>query len=239
MPPAQDAPEQALIGLNRQATVARLLSGTVHEVNNALQVISGTVEVLELRTDLPAAVVEALARLRVQSTRAAGALGRVTSFTSTSPEATGPVNMRAVVEESLALRDYAIRRARLSARLDADRATAFVVTGSPGDLQQAVLNAIINAEQALAGRTGTILVRLAVEGDTVVARVIDDGPGIEPAAVPGVFEPFVSGGNPFETPGLGLWASRRLVERHGGTLTLEPRPGGTSLVLRLPIHRSS
>jgi nitrogen-specific signal transduction histidine kinase len=109
MPPAQDAPEQALIGLNRQATVARLLSGTVHEVNNALQVISGTVEVLELRTDLPAAVVEALARLRVQSTRAAGALGRVTSFTSTSPEATGPVNMRAVVEESLALRDSALR----------------------------------------------------------------------------------------------------------------------------------
>lgn len=236
--PLRQAPDQALIGLNRQATVARLLAGAVHEVNNALQVISGTLEVLELRADLPPPVADALARLRTQSTRAAAALGHVTLFTKTPLEVTGPVNMRDVVEESLALREFAVRRARLSARLDADRGTAFVVTGNRGDLQQALLNLIINAEQALAGSGGTIVVQLTIEGDGVVVRVIDDGPGIDAARADRLFEPFASAGDPFETPGLGLWASRRLVERHGGTLTLEPGTAGTALAVRLPTFRA-
>ena len=62
--PFPDPSEDALIGLNRLATVARLLSGAAHEVNNALQVISGTVEILESRSDVPASLSDALTRLR-------------------------------------------------------------------------------------------------------------------------------------------------------------------------------
>ena len=43
---------EAMLALNRSATAARLMAGAIHEVNNALQVISGTVELLQGRTDL-------------------------------------------------------------------------------------------------------------------------------------------------------------------------------------------
>ena len=62
-----DPSEDALIGLNRQSTAARLLSGAIHDVNNALMVISATVEMLEARSDVPASMKESLTRLRTQS----------------------------------------------------------------------------------------------------------------------------------------------------------------------------
>src|SRR5918993_5401007 len=70
-----------LVALSRSVTTGRLLSGVVHEVNNALLVISGTVELLEGQPDLPQAVVRGLERLRRPSARAAPAPAHVTSFT--------------------------------------------------------------------------------------------------------------------------------------------------------------
>lgn len=235
-PTPRRAPDAALVGLNKLATVARLLSGAAHEVNNALQVISGTVEVLEMRGDLPRDVSEALARLRAQGVRAAGALHRVNAFTRAEEGAGGPVNLRELAEESLALREFAIRRARLSARLVADDGTVYVVSGNRGDLQQVLLNLIINAEAALARRTGTIVVRLQRDDDFVTVTVEDDGPGIAIDSEQ-AFEPFVTGGDPFDTAGLGLWVGRLLAARHGGTLTLGESRTGTALVMRLPAAR--
>jgi signal transduction histidine kinase len=226
-------PDDALIGLNRLATVARLLSGAAHEVNNALQIISGTVEVLRARGDTPPAVREALARLESQNERAAAALGQVLAF-ARAPRAGGPVNLREVAEESLRLRAFSIRRAGLTSRLDADPSAMYVVTGDRGDLQQVLLNVVMNAERALAGSTGEIVVRLSSEESAVVLRVIDEGPGVRVDPPEHAFRPFVTTDDPSEWPGLGLWAARALVERHGGTLTLESRQQGAAFAIRLP-----
>ena len=231
--PGVEAPDEALVGLNRLATVARLLSGAVHEVNNALQVITGTVEVLETRSDLPQPVGDALARVRGQSNRAAAALAQVLLFTRAERQGRVPVNVREVVEESLALRDFAIRRARLTARVEADPSAAFVVTINRGDLQQAVLNLIINAEQALSGTAGEILLQISREGDATVIRVIDSGRGIAVEPPERAFDPFVTTQQPFEGAGLGLWAARLLIEQHGGTLTAERHASRTAFVVRL------
>ena len=230
----QDASDDALIGLNRLATVARLLSGAAHEVNNALQVISGTVEVLESRADVPAATQNALARLRGQSSRAAAALGLVMQYARAPRGSTGPVNMHEVAEESLALRDFSIRRAGLTARIEADPTAMFIVNGNRGDLQQALLNVLINAEHAVHGPSGTITVRLSREEGTVVLRVVDNGPGIAIDPKERAFEAFVTSGDPFDAPGLGLWTARTLVERYGGSLDIETTAGGASLVMRMP-----
>ena len=229
-----EASDDALIGLNRLATVARLLSGAVHEVNNALQVISGTVEVLESRPDVPAAYRDSLARLRQQSSRAAAALAQVLLFTRAERDGRIPVNVRELAQESLALRDFAIRRARLSTRFEAEEQAVFLVTGNRGALQQALLNVLMNAEQALSGTTGTIVVQLVGDSRSVTLRVIDEGPGIPFDPPERAFHPFVTTNEPFEAAGLGLWAARALVEQNGGTLTIEPRPAGVAFVMTLP-----
>lgn len=228
------AQRDVLLALNRSATTARLLSGVVHDVNNALQVISGTSELLSSRTDLPEAIGPALERLRRQTLRAAEALSEVQLFTRGSLSDRTPVNLREVAEHSLALRAFTIRRAGLTSRLDAPDRDQPIVTGNRTRLQQALLNLIVNAEQALAGRAGEIVVELAADGDWRIVRVFDKGPGIALQPPDRAFEAFVTTRDPWEGAGLGLWAARAIVAEHGGTIAVESSPEGTMVAIRLP-----
>jgi signal transduction histidine kinase len=224
-----------LLALNRSTTTARLLSGVVHDVNNALQVISGTAELLSSRTDLPAAVAPALDRLGRQTARAAAVLSEVQLFTRGSLTDRGPVNLRELAEHSLSLRAFTIRRAGLTSRVQASGSEQFVVQGNRTQLQQALLNLIVNAEQALSGhQSGEILVELASDGGFLIVRVSDKGPGIEVQPPERAFDAFVTTRDPWEGAGLGLWAARAIVAEHGGTSTLESSSDGTTVVIRFP-----
>jgi two-component system NtrC family sensor kinase len=223
-----------LVALNRAATAARLLSGVVHDVNNSLQVISGTVELLASRTDLPAAIQPALERLGRQTARAASVLADVQRFTRASLSETGRVNLREVAEHSLALRAFAIKRASLTSRLHASETEHFHVTGNRAQLQQALLNLIMNAEQALAGHGGEILVELTGDATTVTIRVSDRGPGVSLHPVEQAFDAFVSTRDPWDGAGLGLWSVRTIAAEHGGEAIIETSPEGTSAMMKLP-----
>jgi signal transduction histidine kinase len=223
-----------LVALNRSATTARLLSGVVHEVNNALQVISGTVELLASRGDLPATVAPSLDRLGRQTARAATVLADVQQFTRANIAEISRINMREVAEHSLTLRAFAIKRANLTSRLEASSTESFYVNGNRAQVQQALLNLIMNAEQALAGRGGEVVVQLDGDDASVNARVVDKGPGVPLEPLERAFEPFVTSRDPWDGAGLGLWAARAIVAEHGGTVTLETSPEGTSAVIRLP-----
>jgi signal transduction histidine kinase len=223
-----------LLALNRSATAARLLSGVIHEINNALQVISGTVELLEARTDLPPATKPALDRLKNQSTRAAATLNDVLLFTRASLRDAGVVNLREIAEHSANLRMFAIRRAGLSISV-AGGAGEFLVNGNRGKLQQAVLNLITNAEQSLApARGGAIQMQLESDAEWVTLRVADEGPGVKMEPRERIFDAFATTHDPWEGAGLGLWAARHIAEAHGGSLTLD---GSSSFSLRLPRAR--
>jgi signal transduction histidine kinase len=228
------ARRDVLLALNRSTTTARLLSGVVHDVNNALQVISGTAELLSGRTDLPEALSPALDRLRRQTARAAGVLSEVQLFTRGSLSDRLPVNLREMAEHSLALRAFTIRRAGLTSRIEAAEGEQFVVSGNRTQLQQALLNLIVNAEQALAGRGGEILVELGADGDWLTIRVSDKGPGIALQPLDRAFDAFVTTRDPWDGAGLGLWAARAIVAEHGGTIAVESSAGGTTVVIRLP-----
>src|SRR5882672_8959267 len=97
-----------LMTLNRSATVARLLSGVVHEVNNALQVIGGTTELMQDTPGLPESVAKGLQRIYAQNTRAAVALSEVMTFSRQRGDARGRVNARDILAKAVALRSYAI-----------------------------------------------------------------------------------------------------------------------------------
>src|SRR4030095_108234 len=194
-----------LITLNRSATVARLLSGVVHEVNNALQVIGGTTELLQDLPGLSEPARKGLWRIHAQTTRAAAALSEVMTFSRQKNDVHGIVNMREVMSRSVALRAYAISRARLSIAQQAPSDGRVSVEGSATLLQQALLNLIINAEQALDGRpSGTISVEVDRDGEAVRVRVSDDGPGIDASVASMMFEPLVTTRPRDEASGIGL-----------------------------------
>ena len=226
-----------LVTLNRAATVARLVSGVFHDLNNHLLVIGGTAELLTDTPGLPDTAVKGLARIHSANTRATGAIAEAMRFVRQKSEGVGggAVNLRDLVNHALALRAYAMSKGRLTTTFDVPKEGRAVVQGSAVLLEQAILNLLINAEQALTNQNaGTIRLQLELSPGAAMLRVADNGPGIDPAIASRLFEPFMTTRSREESSGLGLAVARQIAEQHGGTLTLEDTATGASFALRLP-----
>jgi signal transduction histidine kinase len=102
-----------------------------------------------------------------------------------------------------------------------------------GELNQVWTNLIGNALDAM-GDEGTLRVSTRMEKGAVVVEVGDTGPGMSPETRQHAFDPFFTTKGVGEGTGLGLDISRRIVDRHGGEITIDPRPGETVLRVRLP-----
>jgi len=108
------------------------------------------------------------------------------------------------------------------------------VDAYPGELNQVWTNLIDNAIDAMGG-SGTLRVATRADGGDVVIEVGDTGPGMPPEVAARAFEPFYSTKDVGKGTGLGLDIAQRIVvERHGGTITIDSRPGDTVLRIRIP-----
>ncbi len=103
------------------------------------------------------------------------------------------------------------------------------------ELNQVWTNLIENAIDAVGGE-GTITIRTALDGDSALVEVIDDGPGVPEDLKRRVFEPFFTTKGVGRGTGLGLDVSWRVVvNRHGGDLRVVSKPGDTHFQVRLPL----
>ena len=99
--------------------------------------------------------------------------------------------------------------------------------------KRALLNVLLNAQQAIERGDGTVRVHARREGDRVVLEVADDGCGIPESDLERVFEVYFSRSK--AGSGLGLPTARRILEEHGGGLDLESVEGeGTTVRMWLP-----
>ena len=116
-----------------------------------------------------------------------------------------------------------------------------VVPGDEQRLHQVLSNLLSNARRHTpAGTTVTVGAHLAADGRTAVVTVTDDGPGIAPELIDGVFERFTRGDSARTRAsggaGLGLSLARAIVEAHGGRIAVTSRPGETRFSVTLPTH---
>jgi signal transduction histidine kinase len=116
--------------------------------------------------------------------------------------------------------------------------------GIPGELKQVISNLVSNAVDAVEAN-GEIRFRLQGidDGNIGCIRLVieDNGPGIPSENRERIFEPFFTTKKDIGT-GLGLWVTREIVERHGGTITVSShdgnaRGGGAAFVIQLPCSR--
>jgi signal transduction histidine kinase len=108
------------------------------------------------------------------------------------------------------------------------------VRGSRGELNQVWLNLIANALDAIP-EAGSVRASAARDGDSVIVRVVDNGPGIPDGVREHIFEPFFTTKEVGDGMGLGLDIVRRLVERNEGEITVESRPGRTEFRVGLRV----
>ncbi|HEX7341243.1 MAG TPA: ATP-binding protein [Rhodanobacteraceae bacterium] len=207
----------------------RLLRVLGHEVNNSLapiQSMAGTLAMLVAREPLPEDWREDFASgLEVIGNRA-GALTRFLAGYSKLARLPPPVRRRVDVAELVT------KVARLEQRLaiKVESREALPVEADPDQLEQALINLVTNAVEAVqANGGGTVTVCWHREGAQVVIEVIDDGPG--PPKSGNLFVPFFTtkpGGS-----GIGLALVRQIAEAHDGGVSLTSREGARGSVARL------
>jgi len=108
----------------------------------------------------------------------------------------------------------------------------------PKELNQVFMTILVNALEALEGE-GELRISTAHEDGTLTIEIADTGPGMAAAELENLFELRFSAKGGRMAMGLGLPTARRIVERHGGTLTVESNVGeGTVFTIALPIEGS-
>jgi signal transduction histidine kinase len=107
------------------------------------------------------------------------------------------------------------------------------ISADPNEMRRVLVNLAGNAVEALDHREGTLSARVAHQDGHVVLTLVDDGPGIDPATMPRLFEPNFStktGGT-----GLGLAICKRAIDDLGGSIHIDSTPGeGATVTVRLP-----
>ena len=210
----------------RGAAVAQLAATVAHEVRNPLGVIRGTVELMAERGQgrLDARDAGALEDIL-------GEVERLRKLTDDFLDLSSERPLAGVALEMEAFLDDAARAGRAATGLDIEVSAApgLHIQGDGGRLRQVLLNLVANAARAGAHR---VRLQAAADGPRVRLDVVDDGPGVPEAIRPRLFEPFATtreDGN-----GLGLAVSRRIVERHGGSLALLAAGPGATFRIELP-----
>ncbi len=233
--------QERLLQADRLAAVGTLAAGVAHEINNPLaySMLSLQAARLEIaRADLPE---QTRKRLDQQLGDALHGTNRVATIVRDLKTFARPTDTNRVIFSVNDVVRSALRVAHNELRHHAEVTTELEcrcpVEGSPLRLEQAVLNLLVNAAQAMnrtAARTNTITVRTSGEDHAEIV-VADSGPGIPAEILTQIFDPFFTTKPPGVGTGLGLPTCRSIVEWHGGTIAVaSTREAGTQFVVTLP-----
>lgn len=218
--------EQQIVQSERLAAMGAMIGGVAHELNNPLTSILGVSELLQDSQTTDAARKQ-IGILQQQARRAAEIVHNLTYFATPPTPGKTPVNMADIVERTLNLHSYSLRKNSIT--IDFLRApTQPVVKADPHQLMQVFLNLILNAEQAIREirDRGTLRIRLGNRGEAVWASFQDDGPGIPADVLPSIFDPFYTTKRPGRGTGLGLSICKSVMKEHNGTIEAANAPGG-------------
>ncbi len=255
--------QQQLLHAEKMASLGRLVAGVAHELNNPISFVLGNVHSLRryalrlaryLETVHRGAPPEELASLRAELRidRIIGDLQPLIEGTVEGAERTRDIvdglkrfsavdrdeqrhfDLVATVQRAV----HWVGKATSSGfRVNLNLPRTLMVVGSPGQMQQVVMNLVQNAYDATSGQVcPRVDVTARVEDGWAVLELHDNGPGIDPDNLPRIFDPFFTTKPVGKGTGLGLAISYGIVERHGGQLTAANHAeAGAVFTLRLPV----
>lgn len=242
--------EELHLRASRLGVVAELSASLAHEIKNPLASIRSAVEQIADPESDPKDR-ESLSNLVVRETdRLSRLLGEFNDFARVDVAERKPIELDRVIREAVAVvaqQPEAHDRATFDIQLDSGVDDLW---GDPDLVHRTLTNLLLNAVQ-VSDPEGTVTVRVIVDalssaatpsglagGTPVRIRVVDDGPGIDPADAARVFDPFYTrrqGGS-----GMGLAIAHRAVQAHGGALLVSSTPGeGATFAIILPRRNAS
>jgi two-component system OmpR family sensor kinase len=229
---AERGRQQAASYAARGELLSRLAAMAAHEIRNPLGVIRGTVDLMRERSraTLTERDRQSLDDVAAEVERLRGLTQDLLTLASDRPLALGPTDLGGLLGETARATEAAFPRINVHC----EGLGLPTIHADPALLRQLFANLFANAAQAQSEGEITVAAQPG-DGDGVKIAISDRGPGVPPDVGDRIFELYFttkSGGT-----GLGLAIARRIVERHGGTLTLrrDGRPGaGATFLVTLP-----
>ena len=228
--------QEQLLQSEKMSAVGQLIAGVAHELNNPLTAILGYAQLLETE-GLNTRAQDYVAKLFKQAQRTHRVVQNLLSFARQRTPQREEVDIRKVLDETLALRDYDLKTNNIRVEREAPTEPALVVA-DPHQIEQVFLNIINNAVDAIleTGRTGTVKIKIYWQNGHVCTQFSDDGPGLKDPKR--IFDPFYTTKSVGKGTGLGLSICYGIVKEHGGDITANNLPeGGAMIEVRLPDGR--
>lgn len=217
----------------RFAVIGESTAGLVHDLRNPLAVISGFAELMSVEEDATARA-ELFARIHEHIER----LSQMASQTLAFARGERHLLRRKVYVYAFAL---AVEQ-RLAQEFCGTGVTPSVHASYRGpafldeiQLARVISNLACNAREAMKNGRGTrFVVTMEQNGNNLIIRCADDGPGVPASVREQLFQPLATAGKA-EGTGLGLAMVKRVVEQHGGTATFRSHGTGAIFDLSLPV----
>ena len=227
--------EEALRETSRLASIGELAAGVAHQINNPLHSIRGFAELLG-DEDLPGSVREDIRRVYAQADRASKIVGNLLSFARTRDPVKQPIDLGAVVERALDLKNLHLHAGVLEVEVEVQKDLPLAMADE-FQITEVLVNVLTNAEQAVAqSGGGRIGIKAMHMPHGLRITVTDDGPGIPAEHMGRIFDPFFTTKEDGSGTGLGLSVCYGIISQHGGKLWAESVPGqGTAFFIELPV----
>ncbi|MCA9061601.1 MAG: PAS domain S-box protein [Planctomycetaceae bacterium] len=234
--------EETVRQRERLFALGEVTAGVVHDIGNALTPVFSLIQLLHSLDQMPSHAQRYLQMLDTSAQHAIQLLNNLRHFYSERDDRKRTTlslrNLLQHLPKLTTAKWEAVSRGsdhRIQFELDLHGEGAIVANET--EMTQVFVNLVSNAVDAMPDG-GVLRISLVEDADSAVVSVTDTGTGVPPEISDRIFEPYVT--TKSAGTGLGLCLSRRIIEAHGGTLTVAPNPsGGTVFTAALPLKSSS
>jgi two-component system, NtrC family, sensor kinase len=237
--------ETRLLQFEKQASIGKLAGGVAHEINNPLTGIFTFTHMLLKRKDLQEDVRSDLETISNETERVRKIVKGLLEFSRQTELEREPTDVNLLCRSTVALVENQALIKNVTLSLEQGEGLSSI-TLDPNQMKSVLLNLIINALDATApGGQITVSTGIGIsvrnpgqKGIEIICK--DTGCGIAPENLDKVFDPFFTTKEVGQGTGLGLSVSFGIVERHGGTIHVQSKPGrGSAFTIWLPIEEQS
>ncbi|MCL5023786.1 MAG: ATP-binding protein [Nitrospirae bacterium] len=224
-----------LLRSKKLAAIGTLASGVAHELNNPLNNIYLSAQILEREKSEHCSpmVSEVLNDIVGQTIRVKRIVGDLLEYARGREPLKQEVDLKEVIMGAYKLASSSADTTRIRFSVDAD-AEDIKIAADPEQLERVFINLFTNAIEAMSG-AGDVKVEIRGKGPSVQVRVSDTGRGIPTDAVEKIFEPFYTTRD--KGTGLGLAIVFNIIKKHGGKIDVASEEGkGTAFTITLPVR---
>jgi two-component system NtrC family sensor kinase len=219
--------QQNLQRLDRLANLGLFSASIAHEIKNGLVAVNTFCEVLLEKNENP----EMAGMVRRELKRIDGLVTQMLRLAAAKPTPVAAVNIHTLLDLTLRLLEHQMNGRLINLRREY-HAQSEMIQGDESRLQQAFMNLLLNAVEAM-GEGGELTVATESQGGRLTVVIRDTGAGIAPENLEHIFETFFTT-KKYGT-GLGLAITQRVLDEHQGAIEVESEVGrGSTFTIRLP-----